>query len=78
MYIQGKGKGWIGVGTALGWNGMIYLFFLGGGDLRGGFTAATSPFAKQPMAQQEYPDKRIIGQIDYQACSQEFKHSYTH
>jgi len=34
-YIRIKGKGWTGVGTALGWNGMIYLFFLGGGDLRG-------------------------------------------
>jgi len=35
MYIQVKGKGWTGIGTALGWNGMIYLFSLGGGDLRG-------------------------------------------
>jgi len=35
MHIQVKGKDWAGVGTALGWNGMIYLFSLGGGDLRG-------------------------------------------
>ena len=39
MHIQVKGKDWAGVGTALGWNGMIYLFFLWGGNLRGGFTA---------------------------------------
>jgi len=35
MYIQVKGKGWTGDRTALGWNGMIHLFSLGGRDLRG-------------------------------------------